>query len=297
MLLCGRYLYISETELFRWLKFNSMRKLFYPRKEELKRCIRYISFYESGDDEREFLVFPNPGSAIALHKEHGFISKEQNTYQTINLPGRDIQLLHINRIDPVRVIDKGKREVITIVFKPFGVNYFILPENLSDLKATNNNDPSFINLTSFKDFANKVFSERSYERQSEVIEEYLSKKMREIKIPCVTEAIELLADLDGSFSIPAICKQVGTSPRNLSRLFNKHICLSPVEFRNIYQFRYSLDKKTQARDKVQLKDIGYESNYTHSSYMIRMYKKYTGLNPSAFFDKVSIESNYVFMSL
>jgi hypothetical protein len=31
--------------------------------------------------------------------------------------------------------------------------------------------------------------------------------------------------------------------------------------------------------------------------MIRMYKKYTGLNPSAFFDKVSIESNYVFMSL
>jgi hypothetical protein len=43
-----------------------MRQLFYPLQKKLKRCIRYISFYESGDDEREFLVFPNPGSAIAL---------------------------------------------------------------------------------------------------------------------------------------------------------------------------------------------------------------------------------------
>jgi AraC-like DNA-binding protein len=274
-----------------------MRQLFYPRKEELKRCIRYISFHESEDDERKFLVFPNPGSAIGLHKEHGFISTEKNTYQTINLPGQHIQLLHLNRVDPVKVSDKGKREVITIVFKSFGVNHFIHPENLSDLVAGNHNDPSFINLVSFKDFAKKVFAEKSHEGQLEVIEEYLADKLREIKIPCVEEAIELLSDLDKSYSIPAICKQIGTSPRNLARLFNKHICVSPVEFRNIYQFRYSLNKKTEAGEKVHFKDIGYESNYSHSSYMIRMYKKYTGLNPSAFFDKVSIESNYVFMSL
>jgi hypothetical protein len=31
--------------------------------------------------------------------------------------------------------------------------------------------------------------------------------------------------------------------------------------------------------------------------MVRMYKKYTGLNPSAFFDKVVIEGNYVFIAL
>jgi AraC-like DNA-binding protein len=273
-----------------------MRQLLYPRKEKLKRYIRYISFHRSGDDKREFLVFPNPGSAIGLHKEHGFISTEKNTYQTINLPGEHIELLHLNRVDPVKVIDKGKREVITIVFKPFGVNHFIR-QNLSDLKASNNNDPSFINFVPFKDFAKKVFAEKSHEGQLEVIEEYLADKLREIKIPCVEEAIELLSDLDKSYSIPAICKQIGASPRNLARLFNKHICVSPVEFRNIYQFRYSLNKKTEAAEKVHFKDIGYESNYSHSSYMIRMYKKYTGLNPSAFFDKVSIESNYVFMSL
>jgi AraC-like DNA-binding protein len=273
-----------------------MRQLFYPLQKKLKRCIRYISFYESGDDEREFLVFPNPGSAIALHKEHGFISTEKNTYQTVNLPNQHVPLLHLNRVDPVKVIDKGKREVITIVFKPFGVNHFI-GENLSDLVADNHNDPSFIKLASFNDFAKKVFAEKSHERQSEVIEEYLSGKITEIKIPFVAEAIELLSDMDKSYSIPSICTQIGTSSRNLARLFNKHICVSPVEFRNIYQFRYSLNKKTEASSKVHFKDIGYESNYSHSSYMIRMYKKYTGLNPSAFFNKVSIESNYVFMSL
>ena len=273
-----------------------MRQLFYPQKEELKRYINYISFYESNDGEREFLAFPNPGSAIGLHKEHGFIFKEKNTYQAINLPGEDIQLLHLNRVDPVKVIDKGKREAITIVFKPFGINHFI-PGNLSDLMAANNNDPSFINPVSFSGFAKKVFSEKLNERKSEMIEQYLSNKLRELDIPCLAEAIELLSDLEKSYSIPAICKQVGTSPRNLARLFNKHICVSPVEFRNIYKFRYSLNKKTEASDKVHLKDIGYESNYSDSSYMIRMYKKYTGLNPTAFFDKVSIESNYVFISL
>jgi YesN/AraC family two-component response regulator len=63
------------------------------------------------------------------------------------------------------------------------------------------------------------------------------------------------------------------------------------------QFRYSLYKKIEAGQTVNIKEIGYESNYTHSSYMVRMYKKYTGLNPSAFFDKVVIEGNYVFIAL
>lgn len=274
-----------------------MRELFYPRNETLKKYIKYISFYRSDDDARAFLVFPNPGSGVGLHKQHGFVSHEKNIYQSVGTPGNDSELLHINRIDPVKVIDNGIREVITIVFQPLGVNKFI-QGNLSDYVKNHNNDPSFIaGVPSLKEFAKMVFAKNSIEEQGVVIEKFLLNIFREVHIPFVADAVTLLSDVEQNHSIPSICKQIGTSPRNLVRLFNKHICLSPVEFKNISQFRYSLYKKVEAGKSVQLKDIGYESNYTHSSYMVRMYKKYTGLNPSSFFDKVSVESNYVFMSL
>jgi hypothetical protein len=95
-----------------------MREHYYPANEKLKQYVRYISFYQSDDSNREILVFPNSGAAIGLHKEHAFILQEKNVYRSVSTPGNDTQLLHINRIDPVKVVDKGLRESITIVFEP-----------------------------------------------------------------------------------------------------------------------------------------------------------------------------------
>src|SRR5215212_10025429 len=101
-----------------------MRQIYIPQNQKLKDFVRYISFYVSDEGQRNFLVFPNPGAAIGLHKEHGFLRKEQNVFEGIQ-QSRSTQLLHVNRIDPVQVIDEGVRESITIVFRPMGVNYFI----------------------------------------------------------------------------------------------------------------------------------------------------------------------------
>jgi AraC-like DNA-binding protein len=275
-----------------------MRTVHYPESAGLKKYIKYISYFEADDDQRELLIFPNAGTAIGLNKDHKFISTEKNTYSTIETPGHHAVLLHINRIDPVRIIDHGKREVITIVFHPFGINHFIR-QNLSDLVDANNGDPSFISLVnfSFADFAKNVFEAATITERLQRIEAFLLQKLAPLDIPFMAEAVALLSDMDNIHSIPDICKTIGTSQRNLTRLFNKHICLTPVQFRNVVQFRYSLYKKIEAGEAVNIKDVGYESNYTHSSYMIRMYKKYTGLNPSTFFDKVVMEGNYVFIAL
>src|SRR6266536_151309 len=109
-----------------------MREHYYPENERLKKYVKYISFYQSDDTGREILVFPNSGAAIGLHKEHDFMLQEKNVYRAVTIPGHDTQLLHINRIDPVKVIDKGLRESITIVFDPLGVNHFIR-EDLAEL--------------------------------------------------------------------------------------------------------------------------------------------------------------------
>lgn len=273
-----------------------MRTNHFPKSDLLKKYISYISFSGKDEGKKAFLVFPNPGAAVALHKNYGFIQDHQNVFRAIDAPA-STQLLHTNRIDPVKVIVEGKRETITIVFGPLGVNHFF-NETLDDLLESAGGEHSYIDITpySFSGFADSVFNQPTLERQLSQIEEFLLARLHEKEFPFVAEAVPLLANFDEVLPIPDICRKIGTSPRNLSRLFHKHIALSPVEFRNISQFRYSLNKKMESGNKA-LKEIGYESNYSDASYMVRMYKKYTGLNPSAFFEKVTVDSNYVFLSL
>lgn len=273
-----------------------MRQHYYPVSEKLKSLIKYISVYQSEEGDKKFLVLPNPGAAIALHREHTFVSVEKNVYQAVSTPGQHSTLVHINRIDPVKICDAGSRESITIVFEPLGINHFI-PHSLSHLVKSNSNERSYISQLPFlRGFAEAIFSEFSPESRIQRIEKFLLNRYLDFPNPLVEEALTLLCDLDEIYSLTEISRMIGTSTRNLLRLFNKHICLSPVEFRNIHQFRFSLNKKMEA-GKTSLKDIGYESNYSHASYMIRMYQKYTGLNPTLFFDKVSVEGKYVYLSL
>lgn len=287
---------LSPCSNFNSIKSISMRTAYQPENAILKKYIKYISFYHPEEEKRQLMVFPNPGSAITLYKDHSYEAIEPNVYGTKPTPGEDAQMLQVNRIDPVRVRDEAGKEVVTIAFHPLGVNPF-LPVALSGIVEEHGGDKSFIPLKAFGGFAKAVFELADTEQRLKKIEDYLLSKYREQQIPFVGEAIQLLTDLEAFYSIPEICKKIGTGPRNLTRLFNKHICLSPVEFRNIYQFRYSFEKKMNAERKLPFKDIVYESNYTHSSYMVRMYKKYTGLNPSSFFDKVAVEANYVYISL
>ena len=273
-----------------------MRITYFPKSDLLKKYISYISFLRTEKGKREFLVFPNPGAAIALHNKHSFIADGKNTFRTTDTKN-SAQLLHTNRIDPVRVLDEGERESITIVFRPLGVNHFI-NEPLEQLIARSGGEHSYIDISAygFSNLGDTVFNHTTIEEQLAIIEKFFLARLNDTHVPVIEDAVPLLTDFDQDLPIPQICKRIGTSPRNLSRLFNKHIGLSPVEFRNIAQFRFSLNKKVESGNKA-LKEIGYESNYADASYMVRMYKKYTGLNPSAFFDKVTVDSNYVFLSL
>jgi hypothetical protein len=124
-----------------------MRVAFAPKNDRLKEFIKYISFYAPEKELRQFLVFPNPGSAISLYRQHTYYPKEPNVYCTLPTEGKDTEMLQVNRIDPVKVIDEESREVVTIVFHPLGVNHFITT-SLSELVGKNG-DYSFIPLSGF----------------------------------------------------------------------------------------------------------------------------------------------------
>ncbi len=271
-------------------------KYYYPSHTILKKLIRYISFYYSEQPAKEYLVFPNNGSGLVLSRNLEFEVLDQNTYLSKEMPGAFRSTLHVNRMQPVKIMERGRQEKITIVFEPLGISHFIR-QPLFDFVVDTNSPAQNLDLTnSFHNMARSVFSCSNRNERMNCIEEYLLNRFADPAIPFLPEALELLKNLDHSYSIEEISKMLHTSSRNLLRLFKKHLCLSPVEFRNIYRFRFSLQKKMQGGDTTSFKDISYESSYSDASYMVRMYKKFTGLNPSEFFGRID-DDKYVIVSL
>jgi AraC-like DNA-binding protein len=268
---------------------------YYPKSSTLKKHIRYISFYASDEKEKEYLVFPNHGAAMVLGANLHFQPLSKNTFLSKESPGEYRNTLHVNRIDPVKIIEQGHQEKITIVFEPLGLNHFIYEPLSEFLDHSSLNNYNIEQSQRFPNFAKQVFGCHTFEQKLECIENYLLQRYIPFQAPFLADALPLLMDMDESYTVGEIAKSLFTNPRSLLRLFQKHICLSPVEFRNIFQFRYSLGRKIES-GIASFKEISYESNYSDASYMVRMYKKFTGLKPSQFFEQVATDK-YVIISL
>jgi hypothetical protein len=181
-----------------------MREFYYPQSATLKKHIKYISFHTPPDNEpREFLVFPNPGTAIALYSNLVFEPFGKNTHRSVKVPGNFSQLLHINRIDPVKVIDTGKnRKHHDRLLSAWRKSLY--PGHLCDL-VKKNGDPSYIPLEQFfpfDGFSKKIFSLGSRPHQLSFIEEYLLQKYCGMEMPLLNNAISLLTDLEQPHTIP-----------------------------------------------------------------------------------------------
>lgn len=129
-------------------------------------------------------MFPNPGSAIGLHKQYSFVPIATNVFKTIVPPNEDVALLHVNRTDPVKVIDTCGRESITIVLNPLGIKRFIKGDLCLLVKA--NGGPSYIPLqpvACFAELAKKVFAENTHRKSLAVIEQALLTIFDESSLP------------------------------------------------------------------------------------------------------------------
>lgn len=273
-----------------------MREIRFPTDAALKKFVQYIVYEKTTQPAgRDFFVFPNPGAAIAYYNEYSFVKTGKNEYTSFSYPGEVSAFLHLNRIDPVRIKAVIETESFTVVFFPIYINYFLNKE--AGVYRKDAGDSSFISLPDFNKFANAAFSSPDRNLSFQLIEQDLLAQLRFKPLSPIEEAVELILQTTEPPAITEISKHLATSQRNLSRLFNKWIGLTPVEFRNIVQFRRSLEKRNSLPGKIKMKDIGYESDYSDPSYMIRMYKKFTGLNPSAFFDKATFDDKYVLLLL
>jgi AraC-like DNA-binding protein len=101
---------------------------------------------------------------------------------------------------------------------------------------------------------------------------------------------EVLNNFTFHEKLSTIAKRSATTTKTMDRLFNAHIGITPVQFKNILQFRNSLRTKLNNM-KQSLASLSFESHYNDLPYMLRVYRKFTGMTGTAFFNSLSTSAD------
>jgi AraC-like DNA-binding protein len=271
----------------------------FPRSDLLKKYVRYIYQFSSDDPnfERQLVIFPNVGSAIAVYKNVDFFPENDQQFLSREKQGSSGVILHLNRIDPITIKEEGRQKRIVIVLKPLGINQF-MNEPPGELLKINN--PSLVPVSSFfselKEFSTGPEMEQPLHKSAEIIEELLSERFKHFTNPILENAINEVDKADKLSKIEDIAYSVGASTKTMKRLFHKYIGLSPVEFRKIAQFRNALRNKL-ANQEASFTSIAWENSYYDLPYMIKVFKELTGISIKEFFSRLSYSGDmqYVYI--
>ena len=260
-----------------------------PQNIFLKQWIDYI-FHYSNDDaahERQLIIFPNVGSAITFYFDVEFSELGKQQFISREKTGHDGVVLHINRIDPVEIIEHGRQDRITIVFKTLGVNHF-LSGALEEVSS--NQNPTNIHISEAdKRYAGllQVLHSISSPQKINAIEDFFVSIYNKFENPLLET---IIAEFNSFQKLTTIATKAATSTKTIDRLFKKHVGLTPVEFKSILKFRSSLSSKLTDSHQS-LENLAYETNYSDLPYMMKVYKKFTGQTAKTFFDRLSVSAN------
>ena len=261
-----------------------------PRNDSLKQSIDYIFSFSCDDPnfERQLIIFPNTGSAITFYFDTEFREVSSQKFISEEKKGNNGMVLHINRIDPIEIIERGRQEMVTVVFKVLGINHFI-SASLDEISRDQN--PTAINISAaderYLDLQQVLNSLSSIGQRTAAIEDFFASIYSDAVDPLLQEIVK---HFDPDQKLTSIAASAATTTKTIDRLFKKHIGLTPVEFRRILKFRNSLRTKLSGKNQS-LEHLAFDTNYHDLPYMMKVYKKFTGQTAKSFFERLSTSAN------
>jgi AraC-like DNA-binding protein len=267
-----------------------MFETFEPENIFLKQWIDYIFHYSSGDPgfERQLIIFPNTGAAVTFYFNVEFRGLSSQKFVSKEKKGHNGVVLHINRVEPIEIIERGRQERITVVFKTLGINHFIAA---SLDEVCRNQNPTAINISAgdkrYHDLLQRLNSLSSIGDRVSAIEDFFVSVYKNFEDPLLEK---IIAHFNSFQKLTTIATNAATTTKTIDRLFKKHIGLTPVEFRRILKFRISLRSKLSGKNSS-LQNLAFETDYSDLPYMMKVYRKFTGQTAKTFFDRLSVSAN------
>lgn len=262
-------------------------KSFIPVNEILKRHIAYFYFDMAPDIDfhKEYSFFPHVNTTLTFYNKAAF-SVRKDIYH-IDHCGENSLLKLLTRQHQIKtVVQKGPLDKIGIVFHPLGLNHFII-EPYYSLAKEEVQYFTPVNNEQWNESISRCFNTADIDKRIQILEESLLSLLHTSKnYKSLYAVIGLLSNVEGSMSIQDIAAQNHINLRKLNRDFKRELAISPEMFRMISRFRYVVDQKILQNANKKLTVLTYEGGYFDQSYMIRTFKKLTGLTPLAFFKQV-----------
>lgn len=262
-------------------------RLYNPRNPLLTKYIEciYILTQTSEENSAKYLTFPTLFTIVSISEKSRSIVKG-NDLTIEHAPDRDIETSLVGNFNqPVFVQYQGAINEITIYFKPLGLNAFLV----NDLASYGTN--SFDEFNPFSDYKNRmaaILSLDSDQEKLQSIELYWLSKLKGFEHPVLEKIINRMMDDEGkSLSMPELSKISGVSRSTINKLFKRHLCRTPSQFKKIIRFRDVLKEYLSVNPEVRLTNITYNLNYFDQSHMIKDFKTMTNFSPRRFFSKIT----------
>ena len=263
-------------------------RTFYPRHPLLAEHIAYFYYIRSArhDFSTSYYAFPHIYNGLSIYKSADYRITENSLTTFSNDSNRHQAYVQSRYQFPLKITLNGPIDKVTIVFKPLGINHYI-DADFADITERISQPFDQWQSREYQIFLNHFYASDDFELRTALLEKFLLTVLKSFPDQLVMKkAIELISDLEVKFDATKIATGLHISVRTFNRLFTKHLGLSPIAYRKVLQFRESLKNKLYNEQYKRLTDICYESNFYDPSYFNRIFKQFTGSNPSRFFKSV-----------
>ena len=271
-----------------------MEDAFLPTNEVLKKHFMFYYFSRSSSPVKVF-VPPYTGSAISII-ENGKTRKQGKGLYIEACPGNFEFLIHVSETNLIETVVDANVTVMMAEMFPLGINQFISC-SLCDLFDKNKTFFPFpMEEHTLRGLKKEWLECNTAEEKINLMEKFFLRRYRPFQNLIISAFLKHISNLEDSKTIASVCREIGTTERTLNRLSAKDLGISPVQLKRIYQFRQSLNLKMQ-NSELSINQLAVESNYFDHSYLIKMYKRFTGLQPKKLFDVIkdrNIEERFLF---
>lgn len=247
----------------------------------------YYFISESNDPELlHYWTFPNNYTILSIH-QNAKTEFQANKIVVSKINDNKISAdLVIHYTKSLEVIYQAAVNEITVYFKPLGIQKFMS----SDMSFLQKNwSGNFKPFSDFEEVMQHLFSIPDRQKQIELFENYWISKFREKDVSFIQN---ILVDVEAGLKIEEIAEKYGFSRQHISKLFKENMGKTLSEYKKIHQFRSTLKKNMKVKN---LTELAYENSYYDQSHFIRNFKELTQIKPTAFFTKVDIEKENIWL--
>lgn len=248
---------------------------------------KYVAHYyhDSSDGTgpaRRYTFYPHVHSAVSIYRGVDFQTPRADEHVFIPGDPSRISKFLVNSGRPRSVTQVGAFERIGIVFKPLGIHAF------TDIRfdgARNCDVQPFLPVDAgvWADMARECFTSEVVEQRWQRLETFLLDRCTDRIPDWMYTAVRALSDPGTRPGLSSLCVSLGVSQHTLLRTFRRTTGRTPEEYRMLARFRNAVAARVVDGHAESLTELAYESGFVDQAYMIRCFRRFTGMTPKEFF--------------